>query len=84
MTPTTALPTEQTPIKMDPELAEVVGAFLEDLEGGDRKTGQAVVSEIYRSGFSGVFAEIVERYRAGISEAVGFEVGDPPEEVAEL
>ena len=84
MTQATALPTEQAPIKMDTELAEVVNGFLEELEGKERKVGQDAVREVYRSGFVGVFAELVERYRSRISDAVGFDVGDPPEEVAEL
>lgn len=84
MTPAIELPTEQTPIKMDPELAEVVGEFLAELEGSDRKAGSAAVMKVYRSGFAGVFAEIVEKYRSAISTAVGFEVGDPPAEVEAL
>ncbi len=84
MTPATALPTEKVPIKMDPDLAEAVGGFLEDLEGGDLKAGTAAVMTVYRSGFAGTFGEIVEKYRSDISAAVGFEVGDPPAEVEEI
>lgn len=84
MTPATALPTEQIPIKMDPDLAEVIGGYLSELEGSDNKAGNAAVMTVYRSGFSGDFGEIVENYRSAISTAVGFEVGDPPEEVDAL
>ncbi len=84
MTPATALPTEQIPIKMDPDLAEAVGGYLSGLDGSDHKAGTAAVMTVYRSGFAGSFSEIVERYRSEISTAVGRAVGDPPAEVEAL
>jgi hypothetical protein len=78
------LPTEAVPIKMAPELAEAVGELLAELEGSDREAADGAVMRVYRSGFAGSFSEIVEKYRAEISAAVGFEVGEPAEEVAEV
>ncbi len=98
MAPTkSALPTEDVPIKMDPDLAAAVSGLLEQLseeprceEGDDasvelpslRALGREAVMGVYRSGCAGVFSELVDQYRKAIEEAAGFEY-DPEEEEAD-
>lgn len=83
MAPTkSALPTEDVPIKMDPDLAAAVSGLLEQLEEEDKAAGTEAVMGVYRSGFAGVFSELVDQYRKAIEEATGFEY-DPEEDEAD-
>lgn len=65
-----ALPTEQRPIRMDPELSERVEKLLEPLAGDDLERAHAAVMKVYHSGRSGSFDEILGHYRTAIEEAV--------------
>lgn len=64
-----ALPTEQRPIRMDPELAEQVDALLKPFSGEKLDRAQAAVMKVYESGATGSFGEILERYEAAIEDA---------------
>lgn len=65
----TALPTEERPIRMDPELAAEVNKFLEPLSGKDLKKGRDAVMSVYNSGITGSFGELLAAYRSAIEEA---------------
>lgn len=70
MTTQTALPTEDRPIRMDPELAERVEEMLANFKGKEREKAQAAVKRVYDSSVTGRFHELVEAYEAAILEAV--------------
>lgn len=65
-----ALPTEQRPLRMDPDLAKQVDGILKKYKGDDLEKAHQGVMKVYHSGQSGGFHEIVERYREAIEEAV--------------
>lgn len=66
----TTLPTEQRPIRMDPELSERVEKILDRYSGSDLEKAQAAVMKVYHSGFAGSFGQLVERYDEAVREAV--------------
>lgn len=67
---TSALPTEPRPIRIDPELGERLEEILKPLNGKQREAADAAVMEVYQSGHTGSFAELVELYESAIAEAV--------------
>lgn len=73
---TSALPTEQTPIKMAPELAEALEGLLEHLDEDELAAAQEAIREVYKSGTMGTFAELLGAYREAIEEAIGYELED--------
>lgn len=70
-----SLPTENVPIKMDPDLGAAVGEMLAAIDDEDeREAADEAVMVIYRSGFAGTFPELVRHYREGIETAIGYEL----------
>lgn len=67
---TAALPTENRPIRLDPELSEEISKLLKPLKGRDREVADEAVMQVYRSSVMGSFGEILEAYRTAIEEAV--------------
>lgn len=65
-----SLPTEQRPIRMDPDLAKRVDSLLEPYDGEDLDHAQEAVMRVYQSPASGSFGQLVARYEAAIQEAV--------------
>lgn len=65
-----SLPTEQRPIRMDPELSERVEALLKKYSGEKLSRAQTAVMRVYHSGANGPFGEIVKQYETAITEAV--------------
>lgn len=64
------LPTEDRPLRIDPDLAAVIEKELEPLEGEDLEKGQAAVRTVLKSSTQGTFATIADAYRTAIREAV--------------
>lgn len=67
---TSTLPTEPRPIRIDPELGERIEKLLKPLTGDRRKAADAAVMEVYQSGHTGSFTELLELYESAIAEAV--------------
>lgn len=64
------LPTEDRPLRMDPDLTAAVEKILKPYKGADLEKARAAVMTVYRSGASGLFADLVEQYRVAVNEAV--------------
>lgn len=67
---TTKLPTEERPIRMDPELQEQVEKILKGYSGKKLESAQEAVRKVYAGGATGSFHEIVDTYRGAVQEAV--------------
>lgn len=67
---TSTLPTEQRPIRLDPELSAEIEKCIKPLAAKERGAAQAAVMEVYNSGHTGSFGELLELYRDAIAEAV--------------
>lgn len=68
---TTALPTEDRPIQLDPELSSKVEEMLKPYSGRKLEAARAAVLKVYKSGFAGSFGAILGKYETAIEEAVG-------------
>lgn len=67
---TTKLPTEDRPIRLDPGISEQVELLLDPYTGEVLNRARKAVLKVYRSGYSGGFADIVNQYREAIEAAV--------------
>ncbi len=65
------LPTEQRPIRMDPELAEAIEERIKAVKPSKRDDARTAVMAVYHSGTQGTFHDVLSAYDAAIAEAVG-------------
>lgn len=64
-----SMPTEQRPIRMDPDLFKAVEGLLKAYKGEALERAQEAVRSVKESGHQGQFSELLAKYRDAIEEA---------------
>lgn len=64
------LPTEDRPVRMDPDLAARIEVVLKNYSGKDLEKAQAAIRQVHQSGISGSFSTLVRTYESAIKDAV--------------
>jgi hypothetical protein len=68
---TSKLPTADTPLIQDPDLARAIEKLLAPHSGKPLEKAQAAVRRVHASGVQGPFQTVVAAYQAAITQAVG-------------